>query len=165
MRDMKEQDCAEVSRVVCASFRQAVEREDGSEDAIRRYIASRGCEDAIRQQFREYRCLVACSRQTIVGMIGVLGNKITKLYVDPPFQHQGIGAMLFEAAQQVVAAAGYEEMVAWVAFDAAIPFYEAMGMCAVGRKFDLLGPVGGGNALLTKKRLVVDEEAEPGDRL
>jgi GNAT superfamily N-acetyltransferase len=88
-------------------------------------------------------------------MVGVQGNEITKLYVDPRFQRQGIGTMLFEAAQQVVAAAGYEEMVAWVAFDAAIPFYEARGMSAVGRKFDLLGPVEGGNALLAKKRLAV----------
>lgn len=39
-----------------------------------------------------------------------------------------------------------------------IPFYEVMGMSAVGRKFDLFGTGEGGNTLLMKKPL---EKAKP----
>jgi len=152
IRAMTESDCAAVSAVVCESFRYAAEREGVDEQGIRGYVAERGCEAAIRRQFREYDCFVACAGRQIVGMVGVQGNEVTKLYVDPHCQQQGVGAMLLAAAERVIASAGHDQMVAWAAFDSAIGFYEVMGMCAVGRKWDILGTKRGGNPMLMTKK-------------
>lgn len=163
IRAMTESDCAAVSAVVCESFRHAAEREGVDEAAIRRYVAERGCEAAIRRQFREYDCFVACAGQQIVGMVAVKGNEVTKLYVDPQCHGQGGGGMLLAAAERVIASAGHDEMVAWAAFNSAIGFYEAMGMCAAGRKWDILGMAHGGNPMLMKKTLSAPEQAGPED--
>jgi len=131
---MQEEDCSEVSRVVCTSFQWVADREGVTRERLNYYLSERGSEDAIRSQFQEYQCLVACAGQTIVGMVAVKGNEVTKLYVEPQFHRQGIGTMLFNAAQRIIMRAGHKEMVLGTAFDSSIPFYEAMGMSIVGRK-------------------------------
>ena len=60
--------------------------------------------------------------------------------------------MLLTEAERVIASAGHDEMAAWAAFDSAIGFYEAMGMRAAGRKWDILGVVRGGNPMLMTKK-------------
>lgn len=162
VRDMNEQDCAEVNRVVCASFRRAAERDGITYDEIGRYVSERGSEVAIHEQFQEQHFLIACAGQSVVGVVGVKGNEVTKVYVDPRLHRQGIGTLLFRAAEQVIRRAGHKEMMAGVAFDAAIPFYEAMGMSAVGRNPDILGPAEGGNPLLMKKLLLAHEGPNQG---
>jgi len=154
---MREEDCPEVSRVVCDSFRWAAEREGADEGEIGRYLTGRGSVTAIRDQFDEYQCLVACSGPTIVGMVAVKVNEVTKLYVDPPYHRRGIGTMLFSEAERLIARSRHKELVLGAAFGSSILFYEAMGMRAVGRKHDVLGTVEGANVMLMAKSLT-DEQ-------
>jgi 2-polyprenyl-3-methyl-5-hydroxy-6-metoxy-1,4-benzoquinol methylase/GNAT superfamily N-acetyltransferase len=153
LRKMALSDIPEVSRVICASFSWAARREGRSANEIDFYVSSRGSEGAIHNQSEEYLFWVATIGGQIGGVIAIQGDEITKLYVDPVVQGQKIGRMLFEWAERYVGQEGVVALTAWAAFDSAIPFYETMGMSAVGRKFDILGKSQGGNAMLMKKRL------------
>jgi len=146
-------DIPEVSRVVCASFARAGELEERSIEEIDSYVNERGSESAIREQFDEYDFRVANVDGQIRGVIAVQGDEITKLYVDPDFQGRNIGRTLCEWAEQFIGKKGYLALMAWAAFDAAIPFYKAIGMSVIGRKFDILGRSRGRNAMLMKKQL------------
>ena len=83
VRAMELADCEAVSRVVCDSFQWAANHESFLAEEIEIYSAGRGSPQAIREQFRTYRCWVACESNRIVGMAAVKGNEITKLYVEP----------------------------------------------------------------------------------
>lgn len=160
IRKMTPADIPEVSRVVCASFTRAAEMEGRSTDEIDSYIAERGSEGAIREQFEEYDFRLATVDGRIRGVIALQGDEITKLYVDPDYHGRKIGRTLCEWAEKFVGQKGYPALTAWAAFDSAIPFYKAMGMSAVGRKFDILGRPGGRNAMLMKKHLTDDKEED-----
>lgn len=149
-------DIPEVSRVVCASFSWAGEREGRSLEEIDSYVCSRGSEDGIRAQCDDYSFWVATIDGRICGTIAIQGAEITKLYVDPVVHGRKVGRKLFELAERIVVKEGYSALTAWAAFDSAIPFYEAMGMSVMGRKFDILGRSQGGNAVLMKKQLGQD---------
>lgn len=153
IRDMREEDCAAVSDMVCASFREAAIHNGFAEDEIKAYFVNRGAEQAIRDQFREYRCWVACSAGTIIAMVAVKGNEITKLYVAPNHSRRGIGARLFRAAEKVIADSGHSELVVCAHFDSTIAFYEAMGMSTVGRRSTVLGRVPGRDPMILRKVL------------
>ena len=153
IRDMKLDDCPEVGRMVCASFRWAAEQEGFSAEEIDQYVQRRGSQEAIRTQLSEHRCWVASIAGRIVGLISTKGNEITRLYVDPSVLGNGVGKRLFEKAERFVAQDGHDELIAWAVFDSAIPFYEAMGMFKAGRKFDVLDKSEDRNTMLIKKSL------------
>lgn len=165
IRDMREQGCAEVSRVVCASFGWAARREGHAPEQIARYFAQRGCREAIREQFTEYRCLVARRGESIVGMAAVKANELTKLYVDPRLHGQGIGRALFAAAERIIRQGGHGELVLGAAFRSCIPFYEAMGMSVADEGRISSGPLEGRPRAYMVKRLGPDgrdgQGAEP----
>ena len=92
-------------------------------------------------------------------MLALDGNEISKLYVDPSVHRQGIGKQLFDLGERVVAEDGHDELTAGAVFDSAIPFYEAMGMVSVGRKFDVLRVSVGVNAMLMRKSLSVNSSS------
>ena len=153
LRDMQETDCQDVSRLVCASFRWGAEREGMSEQTIKSYFSQRGSEDAIREQLKEYRCLIACSDKTMVGVVAIKENEITKLYVDPNFIRQGIGMKLFNAAEHIITEAGYDELILGVVFESSIPFYQAMGMSTISRTSVDCGPLASKDSILMRKQL------------
>ena len=91
-----------------------------------------------------------------MGVVITHENCIAKLYVDPAMVRQGIGRRLYQEAERSMAGDGHDEVVLWAVFDEAIPFYEAMGMCQAGRKFDVFERTAGRNAMLMKKFLAVE---------
>lgn len=153
IHDMRDEDCSAVSRVVCDSFEWGARREDWPPDRIEEYVVKRGCEQAIREQFREYRWLLARSGTTIVGVVATKGNEITKLFVSPDRLRRGIGAALFKAAEKTLRRDGRQEVILGVIFDSSVPFYEAMGMSKVGRKSVVFGPATGADPMIMKKSL------------
>ena len=161
IRDMRDEDCPEVSRVVCESFRWGARREGWAAEAVADYVVRRGREDAIREQSRGDRFLVACSGATITGVVATRGNEISKLYVDPSLLRRGIGSALFRAAEEAIRRDGHRDLVLGTVFDASIPFYEAMGMSKAGRKSVVCGPAEGAEAIIMKKPVPGQEKAEP----
>lgn len=162
VRDMRDEDCPQVSRVVCSSFQWAAKREGLPPEQVKDYVIRRGCEDAIRDQAREYRFQVACVSGRIVGVVATKGNEITKLYVDPRLIRKGIGETLFRTADEAIRRAGYRDLVLGTAFEWSVPFYEAMGMSKAGRRSVVCGPVEGVDSMIMKKTLDTHDKAETG---
>ena len=157
LREMVEADCAEVSRVVCASFAWAAEREAVAQARMDGYVRERGSEEAVRAQFGVYEFHVACVEEQIVGVFAVDGNEVAKLFVDPPFLRQGVGTLLFRVAERIIRHAGHDEMVLGAAFESSLPFYGAMGMTRAGEKVVTIGPFEGLCVQLLRKRLASTE--------
>ena len=156
VRDMQADDCSDVSRVQCASFRWAAKHEGFKPQQIADYFGLRGSEDAVRIQFREYRCLVACIEGSIVGVIGIKGNVITKLYVDPSYLRRGIGKALFQSAEDLIANEGHQDLTVVTIFPDTVPFYKEMDMCESCRKIIEHGPMTGVESVLLRKSLAVN---------
>ena len=153
IREMRDEDCAEVSRLECASFEFGARRAGFSAARIADHFRERGSEEAIRTQSHAYHCLVACRGPRIVGVIGIKGNEIAKLYVDPSGLRRGIGTALFRAASDVIARGGHPELWLGTIFPPTLPFYKAMGMSESERKPVAFGPMIGAESILLKKAL------------
>ena len=160
LRDMRDEDCLAVSRVVSDSFEWGAKREGWPVDRIQEYSLGRGCERAIREQFPKYRWRLACEAAGVVGVVAVKGNEITKLYVSPDRLREGIGTVLFGAAEEMIRREGHRELVLGAVFDSSIPFYESLGMSKVGRKSVVLGAAQGADAMIMRKPLPPVGEAE-----
>ena len=78
-------------------------------------------------------------------------DTIAKLYVSPEHVGQGVGRLLYEAAESLILEHGYSRV--WLgAFPTAVPFYEKMGLSVVGEKA-ATGPLAGRKMMLMEKRL------------
>jgi GNAT superfamily N-acetyltransferase len=130
---MYETDAVEVSELLRASYTVLGEREDLSPQQTHFLISERGSLECVRRESRSERYYVVRDAGGIVGVVSVSGDRITKLYVRPDRTGEGIGRLLFEAAESVVRAEGHTR-VTLGAFPMAVPFYERMGMSVVGHK-------------------------------
>jgi ribosomal protein S18 acetylase RimI-like enzyme len=162
LREMTREDVPEVSRVVCAAFSWAAQREGLPAEEIESYVTGRGSVESIEKESNDCTFWVAVTDGQLCGAVAAYENEITKLYLLPALHGQGIGRRLFELAQRCIAEGGYAELTAWAAFDVAIPFYEKMGMETAGRKYDLLGKTRGRNTMCMKKSLRGMEHHDEG---
>ncbi len=151
IRQMREDDCPQVSRLQCASFEYGALRAGYSAEQIAAYHRDRGSIESIRARLLQSHCHVACRGDQVVGVAGINGNEIATLYVDPECLRQGIGSRLFEVAARAIARAGHREILLGTIFPGAIPFYLAMGMAEAGRKRVAGGPMAGAESTLLKK--------------
>lgn len=76
---------------------------------------------------------VASEAASMLGFIGLREDEITRLHVDPQHHCQGIGRLLFAAAERHVRANGMTGLSV-VSWPSAVPFFEAMGMETNGHK-------------------------------
>lgn len=151
IRRMREDDCAAVSRLQCASFDYGARLAGSGEQEIAAYCRGRGSPEAMTAQIEQCHCLVACRGDEIVGVVGVKGGEITKLYVDPGNLRGGIGAVLFRAAEESIAESGFRAIFLGAVFPRTLAFYRAMGMTETGRKLVDTGPMAGAEVILLSK--------------
>ncbi|MFQ5631580.1 MAG: GNAT family N-acetyltransferase [bacterium] len=134
VRRMREEDIPRVSSILCSCYRWLAQREGFSGDELKGLLEVRGSEETVRKESREELYFVANKKQTIVGMVAVKKNEITKLYVEPAYHGQGVGTALFHAAERAVIAGKYSEMTLAAIGASPIPFYQGLGMSVVGYK-------------------------------
>ena len=133
IRDMTEADQTTVSEILCVCYHWLGEEEGLTAEQVEWLIANRGSIETVRTESRSQRYMIACRGSTIVGMVAIDSNEITKLYVDPQYHRQGIGRALFETAENIICNTGFDEVTCG-STESAVPFYEAMGMSVVRRK-------------------------------
>ena len=152
-RQMRCEEIPRVSEIVCAGYHWLAEEAGYTPDQVAGLIAQRGSEEAIRLQSKTYQFLVAVRKGYVVGVVGIEGAEVTKLFVDPRSLREGIGRRLFKAAEDNIMNAGHDTLVLG-AFDPSVPFYMAMGMETDYRKTIENGPLRGQQNTVMKKSLV-----------
>ena len=150
-RPMRNSEIDDVSELLGESYAWLGEREGLSARQVEFLVSSRGSAETIARESLAEQYLVADDGTRLTGMVSVSGDTVTKLYVRPSLSGLGIGRELYEAAESLIAAGGHTR-VALGAFSSAIPFYERMGLHAVGQK-DATGVLAGVVIALMEKPL------------
>ncbi len=75
--------------------------------------------------FQKSHKFVACEGENIVGFVAIYNNHITLLYVDPDYQHRGIGKRLLRLALNIIGSPAWTVIIA--ANLKAHQFYEKAG--------------------------------------
>jgi putative acetyltransferase len=132
-RPMKQSEIGAVSDLLSECYAWLGEREGFSSLQVEFLVSKRGSIETIQRESRKEQYIVADDGAHLVGMVSVSGDQITKLYVRPSAAGRGIGRELYEAAESIIAASGHAR-VSLGAFSSAVPFYQRMGLSAVGRK-------------------------------
>ncbi len=152
---MRDSEVTEVSELLCSSYAALGENEGLSPEQTDYLRSQRGSEATVRRESRCQRYLVAREADLVIGMVAVTGYTIAKLYVRPERTGQGVGHLLYEAAESLIRENGYSRV--WLgAFPTAVPFYERMGLSLVG-EVAATGPLAGRKMMLMEKQL--DEDA------
>ncbi len=128
IREMGVADIGRISEVVCSCYSWLGERNGYTGEQVDYLLRERGSVETIQVESQEQRYLVACVNGAIVGVAGVKGNELAKLYVDPEYHGQGVGRVLFESAEMAIIKGGFDDMIAGVIGRSAFGFYEKMGM-------------------------------------
>jgi ribosomal protein S18 acetylase RimI-like enzyme len=152
IRSMRDSEIGDVSELLGESYVWLGERERLSSKQVEFLVSKRGSTEIIQRESRTQQYLVTDDQTRLTGMVSVSDDTITKLYVRPSMSGPGIGRALYEAAEASIAASGHVR-VALVAFSSAVPFYERMGLRAVGRK-EATGAMAGVVVTLMEKHLV-----------
>jgi ribosomal protein S18 acetylase RimI-like enzyme len=116
-------------------------------------ISKRASVETIERESKNQLYLVAKSRGSIVGMVAIRDNDITKLYVSPENHRQSVGKGLFRAAEQIIAENGFDRLSLVAIGESPVPFYRAMGMSVVKRAKSTLSCYKGGEVILMEKSL------------
>jgi GNAT superfamily N-acetyltransferase len=148
---MQEADIPEVSKLLVSSYGLLSRLEGLSPKQARFLVSERGSEECVRRESRSQDYLVVRDADGILGMVAVSGETITKLYVSPEHQREGIGRSLYEAAESLIRRRGHAR-VTLGAFPSAVPFYRRMGLSVTGHK-DASGALRGLATALMEKEL------------
>ena len=151
MAPMQEADIPEVSKLLVSSYGLLSRLEGLSPKQARFLVSERGSEECVRRESRSQDYLVVRDADGILGMVAVSGETITKLYVSPEHQREGIGRSLYEAAESLIRRRGHAR-VTLGAFPSAVPFYRRMGLSVTGHK-DASGALRGLATALMEKEL------------
>jgi ribosomal protein S18 acetylase RimI-like enzyme len=153
VKKMGKQDINRVSEIMCNCYRWLGEKEGYTKKQVDFLISKRGSIESIKAESQNQLYLVAYMDKTIVGMVALKDNEITKLYIDPKYHKQSVGTTLFDAAEQAVIHAGYKEVLSGVSANSAVGFYEKMGMTITDSKVLKTNVWNGHKVTLMKKCL------------
>lgn len=121
-------DAEVISGLVCRCY-EGFEQTDGwPHDVVTELKAVRGSADCIRELIARERVFVAEDGGSVLGAVSIRENEVTKLFVNPIHQRQGIGRRLFAHAESFIRDQGYGHMLLGAAVQTPIAFYKKMGM-------------------------------------
>jgi GNAT superfamily N-acetyltransferase len=147
------EDAGTLSKIVSLCYRNFEITDDYPPTLIAELIQFRGMEDSIVSLIKNESVFVADCDEEIVGMVSCDQNEITKLYVHPDFQKQGIGTLLFRHAKSFIGSHGFAELFLGIAVPSAEAFYVKMGMHLSERKLICQGPCKGRNIVIMKAKI------------
>ncbi len=153
IREANFSDVKRISEIVCFCYRNFEFTDDYSKALVEELIEKRGTNESIKYLIETESTFVISHNAEIVGMISLNQNEITKLYVQPNLQKQGIGTLLFRYAESFIKKNGFAELFLGAAASTAIPFYEKMGMQKAEIKKINCGPCKGKQTTILKKEI------------
>jgi ribosomal protein S18 acetylase RimI-like enzyme len=156
IRTMTDKDIPGVGELLCSCYKWLAEIEGFPKEFTDFLLMNRGSIDTIEKESKIQRYLVACHGTDIVGMVSVKNDEITKLYVNPVRHRQGVGKILFNTAEELIAKDGFDQIILGVLGKSALAFYKSMGMVISGRKQSRLDCYPQGEIVLMKKELKPD---------
>jgi len=151
IRDAAIEDAETISRIVCLCYEGFGRTDDYPDDVIRELKRRRGSVKCMGELIRDENVFVAEDNGQIRGMVSVRQNEITKLYVDPYFQGQGTGKMLFNRAESFIKSREYRKMFLGAAAKTPVSFYESMGMRITRKRTIDHGPCIGMTSIVLEK--------------
>lgn len=140
-RPMTADDIVEVRALVESTVRTSY-RGAYSQAAIEFFVQYHN-ENAIRNDLRKGVCIVACTGDEIVGTASLIGDLITRVFVMPRYQGNGVGGHLL----RLLLARARSSDLDTLRLDASLvsrPVYEHLGFMVVADQWHDLG---GGDAL------------------
>ena len=146
-------DAEAISRIVCRCYEGFAQTDGWPQQIIAELKVVRGSEDCIRQLVAREHAFVADDGGDIRGMVSVSENEITKLFVDPDHQRQGIGRQLFAHAESFIRGRGHRRMFLGAAVQTPIGFYQKMGMTIARTRIIDRGPCIGMTSTILEKAL------------
>ena len=154
IREMTIQDIVQVSEMMCSCYLWLGKENGFTAKQVDFLVSERGSVDTIKAESQSQIYLVAYMNGTVVGVAAVKANEVAKLFVDPNYHGQGIGATLFNSAEKIIIEAEHKEMIVGVMARTAIGFYEKMGMSIFDKKILETGEFAGCKTPLMKKGLL-----------
>jgi ribosomal protein S18 acetylase RimI-like enzyme len=152
IRRMEEKDIDAVSSVLCACYNGLADREGYTPEQVMFLLNRRGSAETVRTESKEELYFVACADATVVGMVSLAEDMVTRLYVAPAWHRQGVGTELFAAAESAIRDAGFERMSLGTT-PGAVPFYQTMGMSQAGTRRPRGGPFTDRDVVIMEKAL------------
>lgn len=152
IRRMKSGEELAVSELLCECYRWVGSVERYSQRQVAFLVEERGSLRTVQEESRDQSYLVACSGDTVVGVVAVAGGVIAKLYVAPLHHGEGIGTALFEAAEASAQEAGFSRLTLGTT-PHAVGFYERRGMSVAARRLHDAGVFRGRETVLMEKAL------------
>ena len=156
-------DAEKISGIVCSCYEDFERTEGYPHEVVVELKKIRGSVDCIRRLIDEEVVLVAADGRHVKGMVSIKNNEITKLYVEPQHQRQGIGKMLFSRAEVLIRGRGFMSMFLGAAGETMIPFYTGMGMRVSSRREIEHGPCTGMISTILEKGIRIERDHESGD--
>lgn len=153
IRNMKPEEIQKVSAMLKRSYEFLGKQEGLTDEECAALFEQRGSPSALLAQMKEYSFYVVVREGILAGVLAMLENEITKLFVDPSLHTSGIGSALFQIAQRTAAREGFDALVVGTT-GFAIPFYESMGMEIYGTTKADEGPLAGRTITLLRKHLM-----------
>lgn len=151
LRPMQQADAEGVSTVLCACYRFLCERENYSSRQLSELLEMHSS-DAVEKWRLRWDVIVAECEGAVVGVVAVRDDEIEELFVHPLRHRLGIGALLFAAAEKLIADGAHPRLVVHTTGYAS-PFYEAMGARRVGSMTCDRGPLLGRKLIRHEKAL------------
>lgn len=140
IRPFKDEDAEAVLTIRKKNLLQA-DPKDYLEQIIRQMIDKLTCESLIEISREPLRVvLVAESDSKVVGSVSLYDSDVRLMFVDPEFQHKGIGSELLNRIQEIAR----EKGIAKLSLKSSLPsqkFYEQHGFIKYGAETKDMGPV------------------------
>ena len=145
-------DLNAIRRILCNCYEKFEQTDQWPNDVIMKIKKSRGSVEHIRTLMANENLFVAVGDH-VKGMVSVHENEVTKLYVSPQYQGNGIGKLLFIHAESFIKKRGFKKMFLGASVQTPIPFYERMGMYIDCKRKIVCGPCKGMTSVIFEKTL------------
>jgi len=156
------EDAEPVSRIVCLCYEGFGHTDGFPGDVIAELRECRGSAGCIWELITDEDVFVADDEGGVRGVVSVKTNEITKLFIDPSCQGQGIGRELFVRAESSIRDHGHQDMFLSAAVRTPLPFYERMGMRIARERTIDCGPCIGMMSTVLEKALGAAGPGAPG---
>jgi ribosomal protein S18 acetylase RimI-like enzyme len=150
---MSVNDVLAVSELASTCYSFLAEQEGFSDSQLKQLLDTRCSIQYVQQSSRQFDRYVLELDGRIVGLVAIEENDLAELWVLPERHREGIGTLLFQEGERLIAGRGHRTLTVRTT-GYAVPFYKAMGAHVVGRKPCEWGPLKGWELTYLEKPLV-----------